>query len=58
MMAPAIQPSSKPSARPMPINATPTVAMVVHDDPVSSDTTAQITHEAGRKIEGRRIRRP
>ena len=42
----------------MPINATPTVAMVVHDDPVSSDTTAQITHEAGRKIEGCRIRRP
>ena len=33
--------SEKPSARPIPSRATPTVAMVVQDDPVITDTTAQ-----------------
>ena len=58
IMAPAVQPSLKPIALPMPISATPMVAMVVHDEPVSSDTTAQIMHEAGRKIDGLKIFRP
>ena len=39
-------------ACPMPISATPMVAMVVHELPVISDTTAQITHEATRKNDG------
>jgi hypothetical protein len=34
------------------------VAIVVHDEPVSSDTTAHITHEAGRKTEGCIIFKP
>ena len=52
IIAPAIQPSSKPNARPIPIKATPMVAMVVHEEPVSSDIMAQIMHDAGRKIDG------
>ena len=58
MMAPAIHPSGNPIACPMPISATPMVAMVVHDDPVISDTTAQIAHEATRKNDGWRICSP
>jgi hypothetical protein len=34
------------------------VAIVVHDEPVSSEITAQITHDAGRNIEGWRILSP
>ena len=41
MTAPAVSASLKPSARPMPRSATPTVAMVVHDEPISNDTKAQ-----------------
>ena len=52
IIAPAIQPSSKPKARPIPISATPIVAIVVHDEPVKSDMTAQMMHDAGRNIEG------
>ena len=58
IIAPAIHPSSKPNARPIPISATPIVAMVVHDEPVSREITAQITHDAGRKIDGCRIFKP
>ena len=42
----------------MPMSATPMVAMVVHDDPVISDTTAQMAHEATRKNDGWRICNP
>ena len=52
MMAPAIQPSLKPNALPIPIKATPMVAMVVHEEPVSNEITAHIMHVAGRNIEG------
>ena len=58
MMAPATHPSGKPIARPMPISATPMVAIVVHELPVISDTTAQMRHEATRKNDGWRISRP
>ena len=42
IMAPAIIPSEKPSALPMPIRATPMVAIVVHELPVIRDTMAQM----------------
>lgn len=58
MMGLATHPSEKPIAWPMPMSATPMVAMVVHDDPVISDTTAQIAHEATRKNDGWRICSP
>ena len=58
MMAPATQPSGNPIARPMPISATPMVAMVVHELPVISDTPAQMTEVATRKNDGCRIFRP
>ena len=58
MMAPAIQPSGNPMARPTPMSATPIVAIVVHELPVMSDTTAQMTHEATRKNDGWRICSP
>jgi hypothetical protein len=34
------------------------VAMVVHDEPVRSEITAQMIHDAGRNIEGCRIFSP
>ena len=58
MIAPAIHPSGNPIARPMPMSATPIVAMVVHELPVMSDTPPQITHEATRKNDGWRMCRP
>ena len=58
MIAPAIHPSGKPLACPMPISATPIVAIVVHELPVISETPAQMTHEATRKNEGCRIFSP
>ena len=58
IIAPAIHPSLNPIASPMPISATPIVAMVVHDEPVSNDTIAHIIHDAGRNIEGLRIFNP
>ena len=45
-------------ARPIPISATPMVAMVVHELPVMSDTTAQMTHDATRKNDGWRTCKP
>ena len=41
MIAPAVMASEKPSALPIPIRATPTVAIVVQDEPVITDTMAQ-----------------
>ena len=58
IIAPAVQPSLNPIALPMPINATPMVAIVVQDEPVSNDTTAQMMHDAGRNIEGLNIFSP
>ena len=49
MIAPAIMPSLKPSARPMPRRATPMVAMVVHELPIITDTSAHITQAVSRK---------
>ena len=39
-MAPAVHPSLKPSAFPIPIRATPMVATVVHELPVITETMA------------------
>ena len=58
IIAPAIHPSLNPIALPMPISATPMVAIVVHDEPVSKDIMAQIIHDAGRNIEGLKIFNP
>ena len=49
IIAPAIQPSLKPCAFPIPISAMPIVAMVVHELPVMTDTTAQIMQVDTRK---------
>ena len=49
MMAPAVMAMSKPRACPIPISATPMVAMVDHELPVATDTAAEITTQAGRK---------
>ena len=48
-MAPATQPAWKPCASPMPIKAMPMVAIVVHELPVITDTTAQIRQQEARK---------
>ena len=58
MMAPAISPSEKPSALPMPISATPMVAMVVQELPTIRDTSAHRTHADSRKTFGEMIFRP
>ena len=52
MIAPAIRPSLKPSALPMPRSATPMVAMVVQELPSISETAAQMMQAAGRKKDG------
>ena len=58
MMAPAMSGSGKPSALPMPIRATPIVAMVVQELPISSDTPAQSTQADNRNTFGWMIRTP
>ena len=52
IMAPATNPGSYPWAVPIPIRATPIVAIVVHELPVITAITALIIHEAKRKISG------
>ena len=52
MMAPAVIASENPSARPIPRRATPTVAMVVQEEPVMTDTTAQRMHAVSRNTFG------
>ena len=52
MMAPAVQPAEKPCAVPMPMRAMPTVATVVHELPVMSDTRAHIRHAMNRNSDG------
>ena len=58
MMAPAIMPSLKPCALPIPISATPMVAMVVHELPIITEMKAQIAHAVRRKIFGDMICTP
>ena len=58
MMAPAIIPSEKPSARPMPRSATPMVAIVVQELPVITEITAQMTQADRRKTLGLMILTP
>ena len=57
-MAPAVMASENPSARPMPSSATPTVAMVVQDDPVITDTSAHSTQAVRRNTLGLMMRMP
>ncbi len=52
MMAPAIQPGEKPSRVPIPMKATPMVAMVVQELPVSIDMNAQTQHAVSRNMGG------
>ena len=52
MMAPATQPSLKPSALPTPMSATPMVATVVHELPVISETTQDTRHAVTRNTFG------
>ena len=58
MMAPEIIPSEKPSARPLPRRATPMVAKVVHELPVITDITAQMTQADRRNTLGLMILTP
>ena len=58
MMAPATIPSENPSALPMPISATPIVAMVVQELPTITDTSAQMAQADSRKTFGEMILRP
>ena len=58
MMAPAMIPSLKPWAFPMPIRATPMVAMVVQELPVITDTNAQMTQAVRRNTFGLMIFTP
>ena len=57
-MAPAVMASENPSARPMPKSATPTVAMVVQDEPVITDTSAHSTQAVSRNTLGLMILMP
>lgn len=52
IMAPAIQPSSNPWARPMPMRAMPMVAMVVHELPVMTLTMADMMQVEAKNISG------
>ena len=58
MMAPAVMASLKPSAFPMPIRARPTVAMVVQELPIMTETMAQMTQAVTRKKRGEMIWMP
>ena len=49
-IAPATKPSEISRALPIPINAIPIVAEVVHELPVAIETTIQITQAANKKI--------
>ena len=57
-MAPATHPGEKPRTDPMLMKATPMVAMVDHELPVSMETTAHTMQDTGRKCDGLRISRP
>ena len=52
MIAPATQPSENPWDIPMPISASPMVAIVAHELPVVTDTNMVIRHVDARKKSG------
>ena len=52
IIAPAVHPGEKPWAVPIPMSATPIVAIVVHELPVIRDTRALMIQVAKRKIPG------
>ena len=56
--APAAIPEGIPMVFPIPINATPTVAAVVHELPVAIEIMAQTIHEATKKKVGLIISNP
>ena len=58
IIAPAVHPGEKPSAVPIAISATPTVAMVVQELPVIRATAAAMAQLAKRNIRGEMICRP
>ncbi len=58
MMAPAIHGSLNPMASPMPMNAMPMVAMVVHELPVITDMSAHVAHATTKNVWGLRMLRP
>ena len=58
MIAPATHPSEYPCASPTPIRATPIVAIVVQELPVTIATTAQIKHATARNTLGWIICKP
>ncbi len=58
MMAPAIIPSLKPWALPIPRSATPIVAIVVHELPIITETIAHIRQAVSRNILGEMILTP
>ena len=58
MMAPATQPSLMPKVWPMPIRPTPTVAIVVHDEPIQSETSEQMAQAVSRNHRAEMTFRP
>ena len=58
IIAPAVHATEMPSASPIPISATPMVAMVVHELPVMTETRAQMRHVMKRKNLGLMIWMP
>ena len=58
MMAPAVHACETPKASPTPSNATPMVAMVVHELPESNDTSEKMMQAVTKKNRGDRICTP
>ena len=58
IIAPATMPTGIFNTVPIATNAIPTVAEVVHDEPVATETIAQTKHAATKKMEGFRICNP
>ena len=58
MIAPAIHPSLYPITLPIPWNAMPIVAIVVHELPDRTDITAHTPHAMRRNIRGFIISKP
>ena len=57
-MAPATIAGLKPITVPIPMKATPMVAIVLHDEPVNTDITPHTAHVSTRKKRGLRKERP
>lgn len=58
IIAPATHPGWKPITEPMPMNATPIVAIVLHELPVRTETTAHTPHATTKKNRGSSRRNP